>query len=126
MRHLKEGVVCAAILMAGVTAAHARGPRHHVFWGHHHRHHHAWWSRGYHRTHIVDQLQSNVIARYCKQTVPARILINHAGIPVRSASTTWSVVGSEWDRVRIPAVFIQTRRVVSPQFDTLVPGPCAP
>ena len=59
-------------------------------------------------------------ARYNKEYVPARVLVNTRGRRVRGEYHEWEIHPTKWNRVREPAVYIQTRRTIEPDHYTLI------
>ena len=75
-------------------------------------------------TYLVSQPQSRYIACYSKEYVPAKVLVNTRGILVAKESKAWEVTGDSWNKVRNPAVYIETRRVVEADHYKLVAVGC--
>ncbi len=71
-------------------------------------------------TFIVSETRSNVIACYNRVYVPAKVLVNTKGIPVRGESQAWQITGEQWVKIRNPAVYIQTRKTLEQDHYTLV------
>ena len=71
-------------------------------------------------TYIVSETRSNVIACYNRVYVPAKVLVNTRGVRVRGESQAWQITGDRWEKVRNPAVYIQTRKTVEQDHYTLV------
>lgn len=72
----------------------------------------------------VREAQSRYIACYDRVYVPATIEVNTRGERVREASEAWETGSSQWNRVRNPGVYIQTRRVIEEDHYTLVRRSC--
>ncbi len=72
-------------------------------------------------TYVVRERVNRVLACYNRVYVEARVLVNTRGRLVRQQADSWEVTGDRWLRVREPATFIQTRRVIEPDHYTLVP-----
>ncbi len=75
-------------------------------------------------TYLVSQPQSRYIACYSKEYVPAKVLVNTRGKLVQKESKAWEVSADQWNKVRSPAVYIETRRVVEPDHYKLVATHC--
>lgn len=65
---------------------------------------------------------SNTVACYTKTYVPATVAINTRGRLARSTKNYWVETPSTYSRIREPAVFFTTTRVVEPDHYTLTPG----
>ncbi len=75
-------------------------------------------------TYAVKQAHSQYIACYKKEYVPATYVVNTRGKLVQKKSVGWVVSGDRWDRMRSPAVYIETRRMVEPDHYKLVATSC--
>lgn len=75
-------------------------------------------------TYLVSQSQSRYIACYNKEYVPAKVLVNTRGKLVAKESVVWEVSSASWNKVRNPAVYIETRKVVEPDHYKLVSVGC--
>ena len=75
-------------------------------------------------TYAVKQGVSQYIACYKKEYVPATFVVNTRGKLVQKSSTGWVISGDRWDRMRNPAVYIETRRMVEPDHYKLVGTSC--
>lgn len=75
-------------------------------------------------TYLVSQPQSRYIACYNKEYVPAKVLVNTRGKLVAKESVAWEVSSAAWNKVRSPAVYIETRKVVEPDHYKLVAVGC--
>ncbi len=75
-------------------------------------------------TYLVRETVSRYVACYDKVYVPATVEVNTRGKLVRAESRGWETSPDRWDYVRSPAVYIQSRRTVSPDHYTLVARPC--
>jgi hypothetical protein len=76
------------------------------------------------RTYLVDETQSRFIACYHREYVPAVVRVNTRGKLVQAAYNSWDVNGDQWNYVRNPGVYIQTRRIVEPDHYTLIGNDC--
>ena len=72
------------------------------------------------RVTVVDETRSRYIECYNKEYVPARVLVNTRGKRVRGEFHEWEISPTKWNRVREPAVYIQTRKTIEPDHFTLV------
>jgi len=72
---------------------------------------------------LVSEAQNNVLACYDKVYVPATVEYNTRGILVQNTSVDWEIGGDRWLKVRHPAVYIETRRIVESDHYKLVPCP---
>lgn len=70
---------------------------------------------------LVSESIGHVLACYDKVYVPATVEYNTRGILVQHPSVDWDVGGDRWLRVRHPAVYIETRRVLEADHYKLVP-----
>lgn len=75
-------------------------------------------------TYAVRQGVSQYIACYKKEYVPATYAVNTRGKLVQKESAGWVVSGDRWDRMRTPAVYIETRRLVEADHYKLVATSC--
>lgn len=75
-------------------------------------------------TYVVKQARSQYIACYTKVYVPATYVVNSRGKLVQRASKGWVISGDRWDKMRYPAVYIETSRMVEPDHYKLVPTGC--
>lgn len=73
---------------------------------------------------LVRQPQPCYVACYVREYVPAKVLVNTRGRLVAKETTVWEISGDRWNRVRSPAVYMETRRVVAPDHYKLVPVAC--
>lgn len=96
---LKSVIAAAALLAVGAGAASAE-------------------------VYTVREAQSRFVACYERVYVPATIEVNTRGELVREQSEGWETAGNHWNRVRNPAVYIQTRRVIESDHYTLVRKSC--
>lgn len=76
------------------------------------------------KTYAVKQAHSQYIACYKKEYVPATCVVNTRGKLVQKKSVGWVVSGDRWDRMRHPAVYIETRKMVEPDHYKLVATSC--
>ena len=72
-------------------------------------------------SYVVSEPQNNVLACYEKVYVPATVQYNTRGILVQHSSVDWVITGDRWQRVRSPAVYIETRHVLEEDHYKLVP-----
>jgi hypothetical protein len=72
------------------------------------------------RTMVVDETRGRYVECYNKKYVPARVLVNTRGRRVRGEYHEWEIHPTKWNRVREPAVYIQTRRTIEPDHYTLI------
>ncbi len=75
-------------------------------------------------TYLVSQPQSRYVGCYVKEYVPAKVLVNTRGRLVAKEATYWEVSGDRWNRVRSPAVYLETRRIIEADHYKLVPVAC--
>ena len=75
-------------------------------------------------TYTVRENQSRYVACYNRVYVPATVEINTRGELVRESSEAWETSAGNWNRVRNPSVYIQTRRVLEEDHYTLVRKSC--
>jgi hypothetical protein len=75
-------------------------------------------------TYAVKQANSQYIACYKKEYVPATYVVNTRGKLVQKKSVGWVISGDRWDRMRYPAVYIETRRMVESDHYKLVSTSC--
>jgi hypothetical protein len=75
-------------------------------------------------TYAVKQANSQYIACYKKEYVPATYVVNTRGKLVQKPSTGWVISGDRWDRMRYPAVYIETRKMVEADHYKLVGTSC--
>ncbi len=75
-------------------------------------------------TYVVKQPRSQYIACYTKVYVPATYVVNTRGKLVQKESKAWVVSGDRWDKMRSPAVYIETSRMVEPDHYKLVATSC--
>jgi len=72
------------------------------------------------RTIVVDETRGRYVECYNKEYVPARVLVNTRGRRGRGEYHEWEIHPTKWNRVREPAVYIQTRRTIEPDHYTLI------
>ena len=72
----------------------------------------------------VRESPSRYVACYERVYVPATVEVNTRGQLVRESSESWQTSGSNWNRVRSPSVYIQTRRTIEADHYTLVRKNC--
>lgn len=64
------------------------------------------------------------VSCYDKVYVPAIVKINTRGRLVSPESFAWEQGDTQWRRVRHPAVYVQTRKIIEADHFTLVPAAC--
>lgn len=72
-------------------------------------------------TYVVSEVRSPVLACYVKVYVPATVKYNTRGIKVQGESVGWLITGDRWEKVRNPAVYIETAKTIEADHYKLVP-----
>lgn len=75
-------------------------------------------------TFVVTETRSRYVACYNNEYVPAKVLVNTKGKLVRGEQHSWEISPAKWNRVREPAVYVQTRRTIENDHYTLVAASC--
>ena len=73
------------------------------------------------KTYIEYRSVSSTVATYCKTYVPATVAVNTRGRLARGPKAYWVESPTTFTRVREPAVFFTTTRLVEPDHYTLTP-----
>ena len=78
------------------------------------------------RDYLVSESQPTVLGCYRQEYVPATIHVNTRGKKLHPERVVWRHDGDVIRRVRLPAVYLQTRRVVERDHFTRVRVDCDP
>lgn len=69
----------------------------------------------------IERTIPRTVATFCKNYIPATVLVNTRGKFVRAQRNYWVETEATYTRMREPALFFTTERVVEPDHVTLTP-----
>ena len=69
----------------------------------------------------IERSMPRTVATFCKTYIPATVLVNTRGRPVRGAKNYWVETETTYTRMRDPALFFTTEKVVEQDHFTLTP-----